>query len=171
MRNPTSHEQFSIKDELKIIHKHAWWALGLLLLAWFGLAVPNIVRTVPVHPYAWGGGAERIFLTIVMCFVGFVLGLWLTLVFYVNVDAKRRHMSRVVWTLLVLLIPYGIGFLVYFFNRQPIPKFCPQCQTVVGSDFLFCPVCRFELKNRCANCQHAVETGWHNCPYCGAEMS
>ncbi len=163
-----SHTTF--KKELGLIPRFGWGIVALVLLAWYGLAIPRIIATVPAHAHRWGGGPERISIAIVMSFAGLLFGLWATLILYVNADAKRRQMSRVAWTLIVLFIPYGIGFVVYFVARRPIPQSCPQCHALVGMDFLFCPSCRYELRSRCPQCQHHIETGWANCAYCGARL-
>ncbi|MDD5542020.1 MAG: zinc ribbon domain-containing protein [Acidobacteriia bacterium] len=168
MNSKSSNSPTSFKEELKIIPKTAWWVIALILLAWYGLALPAIVRTVPIRPDgAWGLGGERIGITVVMSIFGLIPGLWISLVFYVNQDAKRRFMNRVAWTLIVLFIPYGIGFVVYFVARKPIPQSCPQCHAPVGNDFAFCPVCKQELKSHCPNCNRLLEAGWMNCAYCG----
>jgi hypothetical protein len=57
-------------------------------------------------------------------FVGFLFGLMLggtaLLAGYIYGDAPRRGMPRVPWTLLAILAPNGIGFLVYFLMRNPV---------------------------------------------------
>jgi RNA polymerase subunit RPABC4/transcription elongation factor Spt4 len=170
MRNSPNVSPTIFKDEWKLLPRYAWGIVVLGLLAWYGLAVPAIVRTVPAHPNQWAGGMERFFISIVMSFVGLILGLWITLIFYVNQDAKRRYMSRAAWTLITLFIPYGIGFVVYFVVRKPIPQSCPQCHALVGNDFVFCPACKHELRTHCPTCQRLVEMGWVNCAYCGTGL-
>jgi hypothetical protein len=39
---------------------------------------------------------------------------------YIYRDAPRRGMPRVPWTLLAVLAPNGIGFLIYFLMRNPL---------------------------------------------------
>src|SRR5208283_1674099 len=59
--------------------------------------------------------------------MGTVLAAYLLLVGYVNQDAKRRNMGQLLWTLLVIFIPNGIGFLAYFLLRKPLIQHCPRC--------------------------------------------
>ena len=51
---------------------------------------------------------------------GVVLSIYLLLIGYVNQDAKRRDMGQVLWTLLVIFVPNGLGFLAYFLLRKPL---------------------------------------------------
>ena len=47
---------------------------------------------------------------------------------------------------------------------------CPNCNTRVQEDFVFCPRCGTELLSACPECHRAVETNWSNCAYCGADL-
>lgn len=171
MNLTTNDARSSILEELRIIPRIAWGVVGLVLLFWFAVALPLLVGTVPANTHRFAGGPERLVLIPILIFAGTILGVWLMLVFYVNADAGRRHMSRLVWTLLVIFVPYGIGFIVYYVARQPIHQPCPNCGAILNPDFLFCPRCRHELKPRCPGCQRNVETGWVNCAFCGAKLS
>jgi hypothetical protein len=42
------------------------------------------------------------------------------LIGYVSRDVRRRHMSAPLWMLIVVVMPGGIGAVVYFLLRQPI---------------------------------------------------
>lgn len=60
---------------------------------------------------------------------------------YVYGDAARRGMPPVLWTALAVLIPNGVGFVLYFLLRKPILHACAGCGAGVGPDALFCPRC------------------------------
>lgn len=159
--------QSTFKSELKIIPPVAWVVAGVFLLFWFAVAAPLILGTVtpkPGEPPVW-------VLAGLLTFAGAVLGLWALMVFYVNADAKRRQMSRLLWTLLVIFIPNAIGFIIYFLLRKPIARPCPKCKTPLQPEFLFCPACGQELAAKCPGCNHAVESGWLACAFCGAKLS
>lgn len=94
----------------------------------------------------------------------------LMLVGYVYADAKRRKMRYVMWTFLALLIPDGIGVILYFLLRDPLPLPCPSCHAEVPAKFTFCPHCGAALKPTCPQCGKAVEPGWANCPNCGVKL-
>jgi len=101
---------------------------------------------------------------------GSVLGVFLLLVGYVNRDAKRRGMNYVLWTVLVLLIPNAIGYIIYFVVRQPIMGVCPQCGAAVNPGFNYCPKCKCVLHPVCPQCHRTIEVGAKFCPYCSAEL-
>jgi predicted amidophosphoribosyltransferase len=89
---------------------------------------------------------------------------------YVYGDAKRRAMRYVMWTLLAIFIPDGIGIILYFILRSATPKPCPGCSQDVPSGFVFCPHCGTALQATCPNCGRGVERGWANCPHCGTKL-
>jgi len=60
---------------------------------------------------------------------------------YVYADAQRRAMPALAWAALSLLVPNGIGFLIYFLLRKPLLHPCPRCTNGVPPDAAFCPRC------------------------------
>jgi hypothetical protein len=60
---------------------------------------------------------------------------------YVYADASRRGMPSIPWTALALLIPNGVGFVLYFLLRKPILGFCSSCGCGITPDAAFCPRC------------------------------
>jgi len=93
------------------------------------------------------------------------------LIGYVNADARRRGMRYVMWTLLAIFIPNGIGIILYFVLRDPILSPCPRCGHLAGPGFVFCPQCGAELSPACPSCKRAVKTDWNRCAYCGTELT
>lgn len=156
----------TLKAELKVIPAVAWAVAAVLLVLWFALFVPFLLQTVkpkPGEPPLWLVGA-------LVSFAGFILAIWLLMVFYVNADASRRQMNRLLWTLLVIFIPNAIGFILYFVLRQPIARPCPKCGVLVRPDFVFCPACGKALAPACPTCHRSVEPGWAACAFCGARL-
>jgi hypothetical protein len=110
---------------------------------------------------------------------GIVLAIWIPLaciVFltgYVYVDAKRREMNAAVWVFLVLvMLPawIGIGFVLYFIAREPLPYHCPRCGATVTARFNYCPGCKYCLHPVCGHCQREVGEMDKFCPHCGATL-
>jgi RNA polymerase subunit RPABC4/transcription elongation factor Spt4 len=101
---------------------------------------------------------------------GTAVGCYILLIGYVNRDAGRRGMSRVLWTLLAIFIPNALGIVLYFILRKPRIENCPQCGAIVEPGFGFCPRCRYRLSPVCAQCQRSVHAGDKFCPYCGGEL-
>jgi hypothetical protein len=95
---------------------------------------------------------------------------WILLVGYVHADAKRRGMRYVMWTWLAALVPNGIGIILYFLLRDPLPRPCPGCSTVVRAGYTFCPHCGATMQPTCPQCGKGVEAGWTHCPHCGAGL-
>jgi hypothetical protein len=95
---------------------------------------------------------------------------WVVLIGYVNADARRRGMRHIMWTLLAIFIPYGVGVLLYFVLRDPQLLSCPKCNFRCRSTFVFCPQCGAELAPSCPVCKRAVEPAWQRCAYCGKEL-
>jgi len=155
--------KFNLSDEMRLV---PWWAFTLagaafLCFQWlFHVYVPQHGQNPP--PFQM-----RIFLGLL---VGFAMIIYFLLLGYVNVDAKRRGMSRVLWTVIVMLVPNGIGFILYFFLRQPMVGACPACGADVQSGFNFCPKCNHKLVPTCGVCQRALRPGDTFCPYCGAKL-
>jgi RNA polymerase subunit RPABC4/transcription elongation factor Spt4 len=111
----------------------------------------------------------------IVCFflgllVGCVVACYILLIGYVNRDAARRGMSRLLWTLLVIFIPNALGFILYFLLRQPMTQPCPQCQSPVQATFNYCPTCHTKLHPHCAQCQRMVQLTDTFCPYCGYKL-
>ena len=168
MNTVTNDTRTTLKAELRIINKAAWVILVVALLLWFGLGLPAMIHTLPPSQQA---GVEGVLLSVVGVLLGIIISVWVLLIFYVNADAGRRGMSRLIWTVLVIFVPYAIGFIVYYVARRPIPQSCPNCGNVIQPDFLFCTACRHELKARCPGCQRHVEAGWMNCAFCGTKLA
>lgn len=60
---------------------------------------------------------------------------------YVYADASKRGMPAVPWTVLALLVPNGVGFVLYFLLRKPILHPCSKCGQGVAPDSAYCPKC------------------------------
>ncbi|RMG60909.1 MAG: type II secretion system protein GspE [Deltaproteobacteria bacterium] len=43
---------------------------------------------------------------------------------------------------------------------------CPDCEAVLGPDFIACPHCGRKLVDTCPACQKTVDPLWRFCPYC-----
>lgn len=155
-------EKLSFGKEIRLV---PWWAflLAITIFACFqiiiGIAWKHESNPPPIF--------VRYFITFVP---GTLVAFFALLIGYVNQDAKRRGMSRTLWTLLVIFIPNAIGFILYFLLRKPITVVCPQCGTLASPAFNFCSNCKFNLRPTCPGCQHAVNPGDKFCPFCSREL-
>jgi double zinc ribbon protein len=115
---------------------------------------------------------------------------WLALIVYTYLDAKRRISDPFLigCATLASFIPY-IGTAVYAIVRPPefledahereleikaaelrvrqlTEHSCPECGFPVEKNFLRCPECQRRLKHPCPSCSRPVDPKWALCPYC-----
>lgn len=158
-----SNEKLRFSEELRIIPGWAY-VLAIALFVGIEILLPVMRRHHP-HPMPLPA------LAAVMILAGILLPAIGLLIGYVNRDAKRRGMSATLWTILVILIPNAIGFIIYFLAREPLVFNCPQCGGSVSARFNFCPKCKFNLHPACPECKNAVRTEDRYCPFCANDLT
>jgi len=120
----------------------------------------------------------------------YLLAFWLSMVIWTLVDIRSRSRDILTALLSVLLVlVFGIAGLVIYFILRPKETLtqayqraleeeallqgienqyvCPGCKQKVESDFMLCPNCNTQLKERCPNCGRLLNLKWNTCPYCG----
>ena len=97
--------------------------------------------------------AEVGLVTVIGAMGGLFAAAYVLLAGYVYSDASRRGMPGIAWTALTVLVPNGIGFVLYFLLRKPIVHPCPNCGCGVAQDAAFCSRCGQSQLN--AEVQHA----------------
>lgn len=103
--------------------------------------------------------------------VPIVLILWTLIGVYVYRDAKRRGMNAVLWTLIAVIAPALIGFIIYLLIRNSYSDLeCPQCAAPVAEQYVACPQCGARLRPACPNCSGPIEPDWKVCPRCAAPL-
>jgi Double zinc ribbon len=102
---------------------------------------------------------------------GILAALYFLMVGYISKDAPRRGMSMRFWIIICLMMPGGIGAVIYFLLRQPQVSECAACGTHVQNDFHFCPQCNYQLSASCGNCFRTVRTSDQYCTRCGHELA
>jgi hypothetical protein len=115
---------------------------------------------------------------------------WLALIVYTYLDAKRRISDPflVGCATLASFIPY-LGTAVYAIVRPPefiedahereleikaaelrvrqlTEASCPGCEFPIEKNYLRCPQCQRRLKDPCPSCRKPVDPRWSLCPYC-----
>ena len=152
-------------DEVRIIQP---WAYVIALL---GYAVPLVAMVFALHTNKTGDPFYRLPVLLPLVFVaGSALACYILLIGYINVDAGRRGMNRLAWTLLAILIPHALGIVLYFVLRKPRVLKCPHCSAIVEPGFGFCPRCRCPLNAICPHCQRGVNVSDKFCPHCGGDL-
>ena len=120
---------------------------------------------------------------------------WLALIVYTYLDAKRRLSDPflVACATIASFFPY-IGTAVYAIVRPPefledahereleikaaelrvrqlTESSCPRCEFPIEKNFLRCPNCKHRLKDPCPSCGRPVGLGWKLCPYCETALA
>ena len=139
----------------------AAWVVAAIVVA---VAVIGVLFLMFRHP-------GDIFPVVLLLVAGpaFVGG-YVLLVGYVYGDAKRRNMRYVMWTWLAILVPNGIGIILYFLLRDPWPVYCSRCGAAAQQGFAFCAHCGVGMAPACPKCQKVCQAGWSHCPYCGTNL-
>jgi Double zinc ribbon len=151
-------------DDLGMI---PWWSVVLAIAAFAGMQYILFGRV------AHGPGPQRSFgpMHFLMAYSwGTLVASYVLLIGYVSRDVKRRNMQPGLWMLMVVLMPGGIGAVVYFLLRQPILSRCPHCSTEIAASYHFCPQCQFQMAPVCGQCFRGVEITDVYCKQCGHDL-
>jgi Double zinc ribbon len=121
----------------------------------------------------------------------FLVVLWLSLVAWTFLDARRRMEDGVLVACSAacsLIFPF-VGAIVYSILRPPEfledkhereleiraaelrvrqleEASCPNCEHPIERTYLRCPHCRARIKDPCESCGKPIDPRWSICPYC-----
>jgi hypothetical protein len=154
-----------LTNELRVIPKPAW-IVALFIYAASTIPMFFLVTPGDADIGRWARWEQAFFVFGMFLFVVPPVAL----IGYVYGDARRRRMRYVMWTLLATFIPFGVGMILYFILRDPLPKLCPGCRNEATKGLPFCPYCGTPLESRCWNCGKSVDLGWANCGHCGQRL-
>ncbi len=126
----------------------------------------------------------------VSLFILMFVVVWLALIVYTYLDAKRRLSDPflIACATIASFFPY-IGTSVYLIVRPPefledahereleikaaelrvrqlSEASCPNCKYPAEKNYLRCPQCQRRLKDPCPSCGKPVDPRWALCPYC-----
>lgn len=109
---------------------------------------------------------------VLIVYLAFLIGVPILVGVYVFQDARRRGMNAALWTLIAVLVPMLVGFIIYLLVRGSYPDLkCPRCGAPVRESYVSCPQCGARLKASCPNCSAPVEPDWKVCPRCASPLS
>jgi putative effector of murein hydrolase LrgA (UPF0299 family) len=155
------------EQEWAVVPTAARWIAALVTLLYLSLMAAIFVPAVRSPQFLLAGSlilfgslAGAVAIAIYTLVVGYVYG-----------DSRRRGMSPLLWTLLAVFIPSGVGIILYFILREPIAVPCPACGTPARKGHAFCARCGGAVRKACAQCRQPVEPAWRNCPGCGASLT
>jgi hypothetical protein len=103
--------------------------------------------------------------------IGALAGLYMLMIGYISRDAPRRGMSTGMWMAICVLIPSGIGAVLYFLLRVPVMALCPSCGCRIESEYHFCPQCAYQVAPCCGNCHRTARVTDLYCVYCGHHLA
>ena len=161
MRDP---ESISVNEDARLIPV---WSI-IASIAAFALVEYYFWFFLPEHQHHQAPLGLRIYFNL-SC--GLLAALYFLMVGYVSKDAPRRAMSARFWIAICLVMPGGIGAVLYFLLRQPEVSRCPSCSTHVQGDFHFCPQCNYQLTASCGHCFRSVRASDQFCTRCGHELA
>jgi hypothetical protein len=149
-------------DELRMIPR---WSIVLAVVLF--AAVQYLFHGImPHHRH------EMLPMRVIMGYTwGALFASYALLLGYVSRDVKRRGMSAALWMLVCVVLPGGIGAVVYFMLRQPILSRCPNCSTSLAASYNFCPQCQFQLAPVCGCCHRGVKITDIFCTQCGHDLA
>jgi hypothetical protein len=127
--------QTSYRSGWRLIPRAAW-----ILAAAAMIAIPLGIHSVFMHNHEHG-----FILTFEFCLLlGAMEAGYVLFAGYVYGDARRRGMNAIAWTVVAVVIPNLIGFLLYFVLRKAVLIPCPQCGQGVGPRSAFCSACGYQ---------------------------
>ena len=112
-----------------------------------------------------------------------VIMLYLLCIVWVFRDARERNAPAVMWAI-IAIIPVA-GLVAYCLLRPPMTVLdrdeqymqldllqrqlddysdCPHCGYPSQKDFVVCPCCHHQLRNRCTRCGRTLDPAWTMCP-------
>lgn len=110
-------------------------------------------------------------ITIMLCVTLIALTIPVLIGVYVYRDAKRRGMNAVLWTLVAVIAPALVGFIIYLLVRNGYSDLeCPRCGAPVMEQYVVCPQCGAKLRPACPSCSGPIEPDWRVCPRCAAPL-
>ena len=152
------------EDSIKVL---PLWSIVLAVVVFVGTMY--YFNHIPPNPHRRPGSLP---MRLMMSYTtAAALASYILLVGYVSRDVKRRNMSAPLWTLIVVVMPGGIGAVVYFLLRQPVLIRCPNCTTELTAGVHFCPQCRFQVAPVCGRCFRGVQITDAFCPQCGHDVA
>ena len=149
-------------DELRLI---PGWSMALAVVLFISMQY-LFHRVMPHHRH------ELLPMRIMMGYAwGAMFASYALLLGYVSRDVRRRGMSAGLWMLVCVILPGGLGAVVYFLLRQPVMVRCPNCSTSMAAGFNFCPQCQFQVAPVCGVCHRGVKITDSFCTQCGHDLA
>ena len=156
-------EQPSLQSELHLIPR---WSIAAAVLAFVSVLYVFLV-IVPEHQHHMPFGLHMYFALSWSA----LSALYMLMIGYITRDTLRRGMRARLWVVVCLILPGGIGAVLYFLLRQPLISLCPACSTRVHAEYHFCPQCAYQLSASCRRCYAGMGLTDRFCVECGHDRA
>ncbi len=157
-------DETSLQSELHLIPR---WSVIAALLAFAGVLY-IFLYVVPEHQHHQPPLGLRLYFALSWAALA---ALYMLMVGYITRDTERRGMRARLWVVVCLVLPGGIGAVLYFLLRQPRISLCPACSTRVQAEYHFCPQCAYQLSASCPRCFASMGLADRFCVACGQDRS
>lgn len=157
-------DQQTLSSELQLIPR---WSIAAAVLAFVGVLYIFLV-IVPQHEHHQFPFGLHMYFALSWSALS---ALYMLMVGYITRDTERRAMHARIWIVVCLVLPGGIGAVLYFLLRQPLISLCPACSTRVQTEFHFCPQCDYQLSASCGRCYSSMNIADRYCVECGFDRS
>jgi len=157
-------EPLSLSTELRLVPR---WSVAAAALAFVGVLYLFWV-IVPAHRHHQLPFGLRLYFALSWSALS---ALYMLMVGYISRDTQRRAMRARLWIVVCLVLPGGIGAVLYFLLRQPVVSLCPACSTPVQHEFHFCPQCAYQLSAACRRCYSSMGLTDRFCVSCGYDRA
>ena len=155
----------SFSDELRLIPR---WSVALAVLAFALMEYIFWIVLPPLRHHTPPPVGLRLYFAISW---GALASLYVLMVGYVTKDAPRRGSSVRLWVIVCVVMPGGIGAVLYFLLRPPVISQCPACGTAVQAEYHFCPQCAYQITASCGRCYRSVRITDLFCVHCGHDLA
>jgi hypothetical protein len=159
-----SEEPTSLSSELQLIPR---WSVAAAALSFVGVLY-LFMFVVPQHEHHQAPFGLHLYFSLSWSALS---ALYMLMVGYITRDSRRRAMHARLWIIVCLVLPGGIGAVLYFLLRRPVITPCPACGTRVQTEFHFCPQCAYQLSASCARCFKSMDIADRFCVECGYDRS
>jgi len=154
-----------LSDEFRLIPR---WAIAGALLA-FAATQYYFWIVLPEHGHHPARVPVPLRFYLILSW-GALAALYVLMIGYISNDAPRRGMSARLWMVCVVM-PGGVGAVLYFLLRQPITATCPSCGAHIEGDYHYCPQCAYQVSSCCGNCYRSARVTDIFCVHCGHDLT
>ena len=154
----------TLASELKLLRR---WSIAAAAFAFVAMLYVFWV-IVPAHRHHQLPFGLRLYFALSWSALS---ALYTLMVGYIVRDTQRRAMRARLWILICLVLPGGIGAVLYFLLRAPLISLCPACSTRVQAPYHFCPQCAYQLSPSCARCYSSMGLADRFCVDCGFDRA